>query len=88
MFQGPYTILIILVITMALFIWGYWRYDIVAAIALMLATLTGAVPFSKVYTGFSNPAVITVACVMFISQVITRSGAVAFMVRKITVAAK
>ncbi|AAO90580.1 SLC13 family permease [Coxiella burnetii] len=88
MFQGPYTILIILVITMALFIWGYWRYDIVAAIALMLATLTGAVPFSKVYTGFSNPAVITVACVMIISQVITRSGAVAFMVRKITVAAK
>ncbi len=53
MFQGPYTILIILVITMALFIWGYWRYDIVAAIALMLATLTGAVPFSKCIQGLA-----------------------------------
>lgn len=84
MLHGPYTILIVLLITMVLFIWGRWRYDVVAAIALMLSVAVGAVPFPKVYTGFSNPAVITVACVMIISQAITRSGSVGFLVRKIT----
>lgn len=85
---GPYTILIVLFITMVLFIWGYWRYDIVAIIALMISVLIGAVPFSHVYIGFSNPAVITVACVMIISQAITRSGAISFLVNKITYISK
>ncbi|WP_423064115.1 SLC13 family permease [Candidiatus Paracoxiella cheracis] len=81
--HGPYTILIVLAITMALFIWGYWRYDVVAMIALLISTAVGAVPYDRVFTGFSNPAVITVACVMIISQAITRSGIMSSLVRKI-----
>ncbi|WP_251366320.1 hypothetical protein [Coxiella-like endosymbiont of Rhipicephalus sanguineus] len=45
-------------------------------------------PFSKVYSGFSKPAIITVACVMIISQVITCSELVDFIVHKITFATK
>lgn len=83
MFLEPYIILIVLIVTMALFIWGRWRYDVVAMIALAISTLLGAVPFDKVYTGLSNPAVITVACVMIISAAITRSGVLSPIIRKI-----
>lgn len=82
--HGPYTILIILVITMAFFIWGYWRYDVVAILALTASVAVGAVPFSDAYSGLANPAVITVACVMIISDAIRRSGAMSLVVKKIT----
>lgn len=78
----PYFIIILLFATMALFIWGRWRYDVVALIALMVAVAIGAVPFSKAYTGLSNSAVITVACVMIISKAITRSGVLQKIVDK------
>ncbi|MCB1827388.1 MAG: SLC13 family permease, partial [Coxiellaceae bacterium] len=78
----PYSILIILIATMALFIWGRWRYDIVALVALMVAVAVGAVPFAHIYSGLSNTAVITVACVMIISQAIARSGVLAALMRK------
>lgn len=81
----PYVIIIILVLTMALFIWGRWRYDIVALIALFIATAAGAVPLSQIYTGLPNPAVITVACVMVISQTLTRSGVLNKFINKLDV---
>jgi di/tricarboxylate transporter len=80
---APYSILIILLLTMVLFIWGKWRYDIVALMALMAAVIVGAVPFEHVYSGLSNNAVITVACVMVISQAITRSGVLNHLIRKL-----
>ena len=80
---APYSILIILFLTMVLFIWGKWRYDIVALIALMASVVVGAVPFEHIYSGLSNNAVITVACVMVISQVITRSGVLNHLIRKL-----
>lgn len=84
MFNQPYVILIILILTMGLFIWGKWRFDVVAMIALMTATALGVVPFSQVYTGLGNPAVITVACVMIISNSISRTGLLDSFVQKLT----
>lgn len=81
--HSPYTILIILFLSMVLFIWGYWRYDIVAVLALGASVAVGAVPFDKVYIGLSNPAVITVACVMIISQAIHRTGLISLLVQRI-----
>jgi di/tricarboxylate transporter len=78
-----YIIIIILVFTMILFIWGRWRYDIVALIALFIATAAGAVPLKEVYMGLPNPAVITVACVMVISQTLTRSGVLNQFINKL-----
>ncbi len=69
---------------MAFFIWGYWRYDVVAILALTASVAVGAVPFSDAYSGLANPAVITVACVMIISDAIRRSGAMSLVVKKIT----
>ncbi len=82
MFLEPYIIIIVLIVTMALFIWGRWRYDVVALIALMISVALGAVPFDQVYTGLSNSAVITVACVMVISQAISKTGVLSRLVRR------
>lgn len=81
--QDATLLFIILALTMGLFISARWRYDIVAFLALMLAALVGVVPFHDTFTGFSNPAVVTVACVMVITHAITRSGIVDAIVSKL-----
>ncbi|MEM7258169.1 MAG: SLC13 family permease [Pseudomonadota bacterium] len=72
------SIFIILAVTMTLFVWNYWRYDIVAGLALMACVFTGVVPVDHAFEGFSHPAVITVACVLVISQALQSSGVVGF----------
>ena len=61
---------------LGLFIWGRWRYDVVALLALLVVAIAGIVPPNQVFDGFGHPAVITVATVLIISQALTNSGAV------------
>ena len=70
------TIYVILVAVLALFLWGRWRYDLVAAMALLAVTLTGLVPPTEVFLGFGHPAVITVAAVLVVSRGLSASGLV------------
>jgi len=79
-----YLLFVIIIITLALFIWGRWRYDVVALFALIVCAFTGVVPFSQAFAGFSNPAVVTVVCVMVLTQTITRSGVVDYVVKRLT----
>lgn len=65
-----------LILTLILFINGRWRYDIVALLALLAVTLTDLVPVERTFTGFSNPAVITVAAVLVLSRGLQNSGMV------------
>jgi di/tricarboxylate transporter len=65
-----------LLLTLALFIAGRWRYDIVALLALLIVTLTGLIPAGRAFIGFSNPAVITVAAVLVLSRGLQNSGIV------------
>ena len=81
--HGPYPLFILLGITLALFVWGRWRYDVVALLALIIASLLGIIHRSETFIGFSNIAVITIACVMVISRAITDSGVVNVVVNKI-----
>ncbi len=66
----------ILVLTVALFIWGKYRHDIVAALSLGSCILAGLVPSDMAFVGFGHPAVITVAAVLVISEVMRRCGVV------------
>lgn len=66
----------ILVVALVLFVVDYWRYDIVAMMALLAAALLGLVPAGDVFSGFGNAAVITVAAVLVISHAMWRSGVV------------
>jgi len=65
-----------LTLTLILFITGRWRYDVVALLALLIVALTGLIPVERAFTGFSNPAVITVAAVLVISSGLQNSGIV------------
>ena len=69
-------ILAILLFVLILFLWGKWRYDIVALIALFISVLIGVVPDELIFSGFGHPATITVAIVLIISYGLARSGAI------------
>lgn len=71
----------ILAITMALFISNRLRYDVVAGCALMAGVFSGVVPTDHAFEGFSHPAVVTVACVLVISQALQSSGVVELFLR-------
>lgn len=79
----PYILLGIISLTLGLFVFGYWRYDFVALFALVISVLTGIVPVDKAFSGFSNPAVVTVGCVMVISYAITQSGVLNIVIAKL-----
>jgi di/tricarboxylate transporter len=69
----------ILFALLVLLVWGRWRYDLVALAALFTASLLGIVPQSELFTGFGNPATITVVLVLIVSFGLTKSGAVQFV---------
>jgi di/tricarboxylate transporter len=58
------------------FVWGRWRYDVVAFSALMVCVLIGLIPADIAFNGFSHPAVITVAAVLIVSRGLAASGAI------------
>lgn len=74
----------ILVGTLILFVWGHWRYDLVALIALLSSVLLGVVPPMDAFSGFSEPAVIIVALVLIVGKGITNSGIVDALSRPLT----
>jgi len=69
----------ILLALLAMLVWGRWRYDIVALAALFTASIFGVVPQSEIFSGFGNPATVTVILVLIISFGLTRSGAVDYI---------
>jgi len=73
----------ILVAMMGLFLWGRFRHDVVALAALMACVITGLVPTGEAFAGFGHPAVITVACVLVLSQGLRNTGAVDWLARSI-----
>lgn len=77
------TILAVLVVTFGLFLWGRWRHDIVALAALIVCALLGLVPADETFSGFGHPAVVTVACVLILSDALSRSGAVDALARRL-----
>ncbi len=69
-------ILSILIGTIAAFLWGRWRHDMVAIAALLACVLSGLVQAVDAFVGFGHPAVVTVACVLVLSRALQTSGAV------------
>ena len=69
------SILSIAIITLlGLFIWSKYRYDALAAGALVILIILGVIPANQAFDGFAHPAVITVALVLIISQGLKNSG--------------
>lgn len=64
----------LIVLMMAAFVWERFRYDVVAAVALVVAVLIGIVPFDAAFSGFSDDIVIIVGSALLVSAAIARSG--------------
>lgn len=69
-------VILLIIATLGLFLWGKWRYDLVALAALLTATTLGLVVADEAFAGFGHPAVITVAAILVISRGLVNSGAV------------
>ena len=72
---------VILVLVFVMLIWGRWRYDLVAFIALMAALLTGVVPVSEAFSGFGHPATVIIALVLIVSRGLSNSGVIELLAR-------
>ena len=73
----------VLAAAMGLFVWGRWRYDVVAIVALLAVVYLGVVPPMAAFTGFGHPAVITVAAVLVVSRALQVSGVINHLARKL-----
>ena len=62
-------------------IWGRWRYDLVAFVALLIALLTGLVPKELAFSGFGHPATVIIALVLIVSRGLSNSGAIELVAR-------
>jgi len=62
-------------------IWGRWRYDLVAFLALLIAVLTGLVSTDQAFSGFGHPAVVIIALVLIVSRGLSNSGAIELLAR-------
>lgn len=71
-----FIVFIILVLTLAGFVWGRIRYDLVAMLALLASVVAGVVPSEEAFLGFGHPAVITVAAILVVSRAFQHSGLV------------
>src|SRR5690554_4639808 len=69
-------VFIVLGATLAAFVWGRFRYDLVALAALLGSVVLGLVQGEAAFMGFGHPAVITVAAVLVLSRGFERSGVV------------
>ena len=72
---GDQTILFALLFFVFIFlVWGRWRYDLVAFVALLVALLTGVVPKEQAFSGFGHPATVIIALVLIVSRGLSNSG--------------
>lgn len=66
--------IIVLIVTIAMFVWGRVRGDVVALSALMVLTATGVLTTSEALSGFSSPIVIMMAGLFVVGGAILQTG--------------
>ncbi|MEP5338288.1 MAG: SLC13 family permease [Algibacter sp.] len=66
--------LTILIITIALFVWGKFTPDIVALLSMISLFLTGILDSKETLSGFSNPTVIMIAALFIIGEGLSQTG--------------
>ncbi|MCA0154230.1 SLC13 family permease [Winogradskyella vincentii] len=66
--------LAILIITIALFIWGKFTPDIIALISMLSLFLFGILTLDETLSGFSNPTVIMIAALFIIGEGLSQTG--------------
>jgi di/tricarboxylate transporter len=63
-------------------VWGRWRYDLVAAGALLVAVAAGVVAPADAFSGLSDDIVVIVASALVVSAAIARTGIMEVAIRR------
>ena len=71
----------LLILVFGFLIWGRWRYDLVAFLALVIALGLGVVPSDQAFSGFGHPATVVIALVLIVSRGLSNSGAIELVAR-------
>jgi di/tricarboxylate transporter len=71
-------------VTIGMFVWGRFRYDVISLVALLASVLLGLTPVKKAFDGFSNEVVIIIACALVVSAGFARSGVIEAILRPVT----
>ncbi len=74
----------LVIVTIGLFVWGRFRYDLISLCALLASVLLGVTPAKKAFDGFSNDVVVIIACALVVSAGFARSGVIEALLRPIT----
>lgn len=82
------TLFSLLFLVFVFLVWGRWRYDLVAFVALLAAILTGLVPTEKAFSGFGHPATVIIALVLVVSRGLSNSGAIEIVARHVVDASR
>ena len=82
------TLFALLFFVFVFLIWGRWRYDLVAFVALLAALLTGLVPVDRAFSGFGHPATVIIALVLIVSRGLSNSGAIEIVARYVVDASR
>ena len=61
-------------LTIAAFVWGRFRYDLVAVVSLLAGMAIGVIPAEAAFDGFRNDIVIIIAAALIVSAAFARSG--------------
>jgi di/tricarboxylate transporter len=73
----------LVVLTIGGFVWGRWRYDVIALLALLAGIVFGVVPAKAAFDGFKNDITVIIACALVVSAAFARSGAIEAALRPI-----
>jgi len=68
-------------VTIIGFIWGRWRYDVIAVLALLVGVTLNIVPAKAAFDGFKNDITVIIACALIVSAAFARSGVVELALR-------
>lgn len=71
----------ILFVLFGMLVWGRFRYDLVAFVALLVTVMVGIIEPGKAFEGFGHPAVVIIALVLIVSRGLMNSGAVELVAR-------
>ena len=63
-------------VTIAFFVWGRFRYDIIALGALLAGLALGVVPAREAFLGFANDITVIIASALVVSAAFARSGVI------------
>lgn len=78
-----YLMLTILVITIALFVWGKYSPDVIALVSMISLFICGVLTLKETLSGFSNPTVIMIAALFIIGEGLSQTGWTALAGKKL-----